>query len=433
MNSEAQEMDVNQEQELNPEQNLETKQDLPLDTEQNQETEQVLEQVSETEQDQTQNAEQDQPPNAEHDQEQLRDQISGKFTWTGNLTSILAGALLVFIVVLGVVLIMNGLPINAKETADENAAETAQETTAMDALTVEEAALTLGEDSLLTQGESAQAAVTGENAEEDDAVQKEAEENTASEGTNLLDDFVDKYGTVIPKNMTDSECIEALAELAEQYPEFEEIYENREDYPILLLVALCNNPEMIDFALGYPDADTETAGELTEAEVNSDFPYYLQWDSRWGYLSYGVSNIGLSGCGPTCLSMVIVKLTKNAEASPAVVAEYAMEHGYYIKRSGTAWSLMTTGAAHFGITRKALSSSTSEADLKALLEDGCPIICSVKQGDFTKGGHFIVLAGVEDGKIRVLDPNSVERSSRLWDYETLKKQIKKMWVYEAAE
>ncbi|MCD7819971.1 MAG: C39 family peptidase [Lachnospiraceae bacterium] len=395
MNSETQEIDVNQEQkqELNPEQNQKT----------------------------------------EQDQQQIQSKTSGNLTWTGNLTSILAGALLVFIVVVGVVLVMNGLPINAKETADENAAETAQETTATDALTAQEAALTLGEDSLLEQGESAQAAVTGENAEEDDAVQKESEENTASEGTNLLDDFVDKYGTVIPKNMTDSECIEALAELAEQYPEFEEIYENWEDYPILLLVALCNNPEMIDFALGYPDADTETAGELTEAEVNSDFPYYLQWDSRWGYLSYGVSDIGLSGCGPTCLSMVIVKLTQNAEASPAAVAEYAMEHGYYIKGSGTAWSLMTTGAAHFGITGKALSSSTSEADLKALLEDGYPIICSVKQGDFTKGGHFIVLAGVEDGQIRVYDPNSVERSSRLWDYETLKKQIKKMWVYEAAE
>ncbi|MCD8380095.1 MAG: C39 family peptidase, partial [Lachnospiraceae bacterium] len=211
------------------------------------------------------------------------------------------------------------------------------------------------------------------------------------------------------------------------------IYENWEEYPMVLLIALCNNPEMIDFALGYPDADTETAGELTEAEVDSDFPYYLQWDSRWGYLSYGETDIGLSGCGPTCLSMVIVKLTGNAEASPAVVAEYAMEHGYYISGSGTAWSLMTTGAAHFGITGTALSSSISEADLLKLLEDGYPVICSVKPGDFTKGGHFIVLAGVEDGLIRVHDPNSVERSSRLWDYETLIRQVKKMWVFEAAE
>ena len=50
-------------------------------------------------------------------------------------------------------------------------------------------------------------------------------------------------------------------------------------------------------------------------------------------------------------------------------------------------------------------------------------------GDFTTSGHFIVLSALEDGKIRVKDPNSAERSEKLWDYETLESQIKGLWVF----
>ncbi len=441
MNREEREVDINRKQENILEQDFVPDPEQEAGQSQNLSPEQTREQEPETE------SEQEPQLEAEQEPELFRE----KYSWTENLPSILAGAVFAVIVAAGAVLLMNGLLIRAKG-ADGNVTETAQEVSAEDALTSENVAIALAEDLLAAQEESTEDAAAGsENATADTAGEQTGAEDAikdltgtddsgqgesaeaAVEETNLLKDFVDRYGTVIPKNMTSSECVEALAELAEQYPEFEEIYENWEDYPMVLLIALCNNPEMIDFALEYLTADTDTVGELTEAELSSDFPYYLQWDSRWGYLSYGETNIGLSGCGPTCLSMVIVKLTGNTEASPAAVAEYAMDHGYYISGSGTAWSLMTTGASHFGITGTALSTSISEADLFALLEDGCPVICSVKPGDFTKGGHFIVLAGVEDGQIRVYDPNSVERSSRLWDYETLMKQVKKLWVFEAAE
>ena len=38
------------------------------------------------------------------------------------------------------------------------------------------------------------------------------------------------------------------------------------------------------------------------------------------------------------------------------------------------------------------------------LENGEPVICSMRPGDFTTKGHFIVLVGMEDGKIRVQCP-----------------------------
>ena len=49
-------------------------------------------------------------------------------------------------------------------------------------------------------------------------------------------------------------------------------------------------------------------------------------------------------------------------------------------------------------------------------------------GDFTSTGHFIVFAGIKDGKIQVNDPNSKKRT-KLWDYDKLKDQINNLWVF----
>ena len=71
----------------------------------------------------------------------------------------------------------------------------------------------------------------------------------------------------------------------------------------------------------------------------------------------------------------------------------------------------------------------SESNIYNELKSGHPIICSMRPGDFTSVGHFIVLTGTEDGKIRVNDPNSLTRSRQLWDYDTLADQISNLWVF----
>ena len=62
------------------------------------------------------------------------------------------------------------------------------------------------------------------------------------------------------------------------------------------------------------------------------------------------------------------------------------------------------------------------------LEAGNPIICVMGPGDFTTKGHFIVMVGCEDGKIKVNDPNSKANSEKLWNYDDIYKQIKNLWV-----
>ena len=88
---------------------------------------------------------------------------------------------------------------------------------------------------------------------------------------------------------------------------------------------------------------------------------------------------------------------------------------------------MTEGCEHFGIHGTEIS--LDENVIKQHLEKGEPIICSMRPGDFTTEGHFIVLAGEADGKIMVNDPNSRKRSRVLWDYDTLEPQIKNLWAF----
>ncbi len=188
-----------------------------------------------------------------------------------------------------------------------------------------------------------------------------------------------------------------------------------------------NNPETVDFIKNYPsmkdNPPAEDIGEVTKGVI----PHLLQWDERWGYQIYGDNMIAVNGCGPTAISMVAAGLTGDSSVTPYKVAKTAEEQGYYTGESGTSWSLMTDGAQQWGIRGEELGLSREE--IFSALENGSPIICSMRPGDFTTTGHFIVLAGVEDGKIRVNDPNSVKRSEELWDYETLEYQINNLWAY----
>lgn len=208
---------------------------------------------------------------------------------------------------------------------------------------------------------------------------------------------------------------------------FTDAERNSGQYPEELLTALEKNPELEEFVKGFPDSDGSVTGGLTEEELSLEFPLLLQYDKRWGYAPYGENFIALSGCGPTCLSMVIVALTRNEEATPDAVAKYAMKKGYYMEGVGTAWSLMSEGGKKYGITGQEIG--LDEKIVFSKLESGQPIICSMRPGDFTETGHFIVLTGVEDGRIRVNDPYSKERSGKLWEYETLQYQIKNLWAY----
>lgn len=265
---------------------------------------------------------------------------------------------------------------------------------------------------------------------------------------------VDKvYKTIKPKERTEENIIEELKSRSKKNSKYKFIYSRRDEYPMDMLNAVLNNPEMLDFLVGYPDNEytikylednqkgyngvwdsdeIDVSGiKLTKKEKNSNYPLFLQWDERWAYIPYGDANIGMAGCGPTCLSMVIVGLTHNSKATPAQIAKYSSEHGYYVQGQGTSWSLMTDVSRQYNI--KASWLSNSEQSMKAALDEGKMLICSVGKGDFTIQGHFIVIYGYTEDGFLINDPYCQVRSEKNWTYEKISSQIKTIWQYSYEE
>lgn len=232
-----------------------------------------------------------------------------------------------------------------------------------------------------------------------------------------------------PTTRSNDEIITHIKELSSKDKDIKYIYKYRSKYPDTLLASLANNPEMAEFVRDYPDAPRKVTGGLTSDEIAENNPLFLQWDKRWGYANYGDDCIGLSGCGPTCLSMVIFSLTGDKSATPDKISNYSMENGFYVKGTGTDWSLMTNAASVYGITSTELS--LDENVMKKCIDSGGKIICAMRAGDFTTTGHFIEIYGYNNDGFLVNDPNSTLRSASTWDYDTLSPQIKNLWEYKS--
>ena len=230
--------------------------------------------------------------------------------------------------------------------------------------------------------------------------------------------------------LKDKDVEDTLAKLAKENEDIAGIYAERSKYPEELLAALAANQEMTDFVKGYLASDGTVTGGISEEEKGQSFPLFLQWDKRWGYSPYGRSSICISGCWPTCPSMVIFSLTRDDDATPDALARFGMDNGYYMEGQGTLWSYMTEGAAHYGITAREIG--LDEAAMKQYLDRGCPIICAMRPGDFTTTGHFIVIYDYDENGFMVNDPNSLARSGRQWDFETIRYQINNLWGYSAS-
>ena len=200
----------------------------------------------------------------------------------------------------------------------------------------------------------------------------------------------------------------------------------REDYPQELLEMLDRNEETYDYVTNYPNRDQYIAQEVDLSGIcqQGEVPLLMQWDMRWGYDSYGDSMVGVAGCGPTCMTMAYLCLTGDTSMDPRKMAEYAAQKGYH-SEAGTAWSFFTEGAAELGLSGKELP--LSETAMKRTIDQGGVIACSMRPGDFTTTGHFILLRGYDDKGFFVNDPNSRKNSEKQWDFETLSGQIKCLW------
>lgn len=188
-------------------------------------------------------------------------------------------------------------------------------------------------------------------------------------------------------------------------------------------------PDMMAYAANFrdyahKDLDMDISADVTEGEV----PLLLQWDKRWGYELYGSGYMGLNGCAPTALTIVYAGLTGNTDVNPYDMAQYAVEQGLYVSGQGTKWELMEVGGSYLGLRVQRIWKD--ERAIRQALADGKLLTVRVGAGDFTDGGHFLVVCGIDENDMfTIRDPNSRENTEQLWEFGRIMDQATCFWSF----
>lgn len=205
------------------------------------------------------------------------------------------------------------------------------------------------------------------------------------------------------------------------------------DYPEKLIALLERSPEAERFVLDYPlEYGKDHPIDISSHADDEGVPLFIQWDKQWGYKDYVGNIAGLSGCGPTCLSMVVYHFTRDPQMHPAYMMDFAESDPKYVNSTvATQWALFSQGSKEFGLTPTELTGEqiASEEKLAQILSSGQLIIANVGPGVFTEIGHYLLITGYADGKFQINDPNSPSNSARGWAFSEFSDQIKMMWSF----
>ena len=127
---------------------------------------------------------------------------------------------------------------------------------------------------------------------------------------------------------------------------------------------------------------------------------YLQTDPRWSKLPYQTSRetatIGGSGCGPTCMAMVIATLV-DSSVTPVTTCNWSVNHGYKATGNGTYHSYFVPQAAAYGLECIKLNQTSLQymyaSDAKKYhdlahdyVDDGYMVVSLQGPGLWTSGG-----------------------------------------------
>ena len=168
-----------------------------------------------------------------------------------------------------------------------------------------------------------------------------------------------------------------------------------------------------------------SSGNPAVGDSANGFPYFNQGEAPWASQSYGNGTIKSSGCGPT--SMAMVMKSYGLDANPSAAANWSLQNGYRVNGVGTSWDFFNAIGKQHGLTT---TQFTDIQTAKDSLTSGIPVIASMKPGDFTKGGHFVVLSGIngDQSEVYVNDPGSRDRTGKVWDANKALGQAKNFWA-----
>ncbi len=201
------------------------------------------------------------------------------------------------------------------------------------------------------------------------------------------------------------------------------IYDNSYTLADVDLYLAGNDADTIDFVYNYKNGITDFPYFPGESlDLGRKTPYFIQWDNRWAYNRLGNSNIGIAGCGPTSMAMVLARLRGDRSITPDLIAKDAES---YMTNDGIGWAFFADEAAAYGYG--CYDVYTDEESMIRALENG-PLIASVDRGYFTLFGHILVIDSYENGRFIINDPNSIGKSKESWTYEEISDQLVKIWL-----
>ncbi len=154
---------------------------------------------------------------------------------------------------------------------------------------------------------------------------------------------------------------------------------------------------------------------------------FLQTDEQWANEKYGYSIIANSGCGPTCMAMTL-NYYIDESITPLQTAIYADEK-QLVGLKGTNWDYFKQMANEYNL--EYLQTNSAQTAKQWMMGKNNPlVICSMKRGLWTTGGHFILLWNIdEDNNVYINDPASTKRERVFNTFYKLSTQCKQYFCF----
>ncbi len=176
---------------------------------------------------------------------------------------------------------------------------------------------------------------------------------------------------------------------------------------------------------------------------------YMQTDKRWSGIRYAanssdrvgsqIATIGNSGCGPSCMAMVISTLTGKT-VTPEDTCAWALQNGYKALNQGTYYSYFEPQGKIYGISVKQMSwtnnyKNPNQYDLRTRvlteLHDGNWVIAVMGPSMWTVSGHFVLAWYCDDEDIvYIKDPYNTGASCSKTHKSTFLNAAKYFWLVD---
>jgi len=182
------------------------------------------------------------------------------------------------------------------------------------------------------------------------------------------------------------------------------------------------NYDIIDIKEGlYATAD------YTNQDFKGDVKYYNQGNySSTTFCGVPSKSIKGSGCGLVSSAIVAVSLTGNTKYDPIYMNSIARKG----KDCGSGLRGVDEGffeymASTVGLTYQEVTKSQTNTVVNALKSGNSLVIAHMGPGTFTTGGHYIVLAAInESGDVKVYDPGHIANTEKWFSINLIANQLK---------